>query len=197
MTAPPAAVCWDRSATEIIGVFTPAKSLHWMGHQLTYVHNVLMAWVRGLELMEPDPTAVALGMVHVRGRPDYPPLREALAQHFPPDTPAPVQRWWIPDVIAAWHAATAVMRHSIPAEGARVALSHEQAGAWKIALPPLIVMFEVLFGVVPLPPGTTEQARDTMGPDHRPVAGLADRARAEFLRGTYRDLVAVTNENVA
>jgi hypothetical protein len=193
MTAPR----WDRTSTEIIGVFSPPASLHWMNRQLTYVHNVLDAWVRGLETVEPDPTAVALGMVHVRGRPDYPPLWEALAQHFGPDTPVPVQRWWIPDVIACWHTATTVMRDSIPTGSATVVLSHRQADAWKVVLPPLIAMFEVLRGVVPLPPDTTERARETMGRDYRPVAEPADHAKAQLLRRTHLGLTAVTSADAA
>jgi hypothetical protein len=193
MTAPR----WDRTSTEIIGVFTPPASLRWVHRQLNYVHNVAAAWVRGLETVEQDPTAAALGMVHVRGRPDYPPLREALAQHFGPDTPVPVQQWWIPDVIACWHIAATEMRDSIPDGSDTVVLSQRQADAWKVVLPPLIVMFEVLRGVVPLPPDTTDRARDTMGRDYRPVAGPADHAKAQLLRGTHLGLAAVTSGNTA
>lgn len=35
MTAPTSVVCWDRTATEIIGVFSPPASLHRLHRQLT------------------------------------------------------------------------------------------------------------------------------------------------------------------
>lgn len=197
MTAPPTLVRWDRNSTEIVGVFSSAASRYWLHRRLAYFHDVLDAWVRGLETVEPDPTALALGMVHVRDLPDYPPLREALAQHFGPDTPVPVQRWWMPDVIAWWHTAATVMRESIPPDGATVALAGRQVDAWKVVLPPLIVMFEVLRGVVPLPPDTTEQARATMGDDHRASGVPADHAKAQLLRRTHLGLVAVTSGNTA
>lgn len=185
-----AIVCWDRTPTRIIGV-GHHKPLVWLRTQLTYFHDVLIARVRGLEESCAEsgaPTATALGMIHVRGRPDYPPLRAALSQRFGEDTPAPVRNWWEPEVLELWNSAAAVMRDSIPANGGHVVLTEEQAKTWLVVLPPFTTMYSVLRGVVPLATDTREGDIAKLGPDYLPVAGPVDQARAEWLRLTRDDL---------
>lgn len=185
MTADLLAVRWDRTSTEIIGVFPP-KSLRWLGRQLTFFEDVLEARAKGYAHETTlDPTAAVLGMPDVRGLPDYPPLRVALDRWFPEGMPKPFRLWWEPDVLKIWHRSLQVMRTSMPAEGNVVVMSHAQAHAWTMVLPPFHAIFAVLRGVLPLPPDTGERARSNLGPSYQEFASRADLMLADMVWHTY------------
>jgi len=190
MSAKVPSVCWDRTETQIIGVF-PAKSLPWLNRQFTFLGAVLTARVDGYAAeLAKDPVTAALGMPAPTRRPNYPPLRVALDQWFPADMPEESRAWWEPDVLGIWLRSLPIVRTTLPADGNVVEMSHSQAHAWTMVLPPLHCVYAVLRGGWPLPPDTTPRAVRRMGPDYRPVASRRDTVLAALLEQTQLDLVA-------
>jgi hypothetical protein len=177
-------VCWDRTASEVIGVFNP-QAVSWLRKQLGG-YSRLLEWRYGKYTTD-DPTARALGMPLPTEPAQYPPLVAALRAIVPADEVEAVLLWREPDILRWLHAAAEIVLDTLPQSGGVVVLrQRHQIDAWKVAVSNMRIVFAVATHVWPVPAGT-EHKLYTL-PKREPKHLERDRALVEWLKSVVDGL---------